>query len=31
MTTIAFLNPFVIQPHLNEEDTDMPAQISQMN
>jgi hypothetical protein len=28
MTTISFLNPFVIQLHLNEEDTDMKAQIS---
>jgi hypothetical protein len=30
MTTISFLNPFVIQLHLNEENTDMKTQISQM-
>jgi len=30
MTTISFLNPFVIQLHLHEEDTDMKAQMSQM-
>lgn len=30
MTTMTFLNPFVIQLHLNEAGTYMQAQISQM-